>query len=119
MLLCQLLRIPAEHGPRRQANAGVEKRVLRTAGRDPRWVPNPARQSRCKRGSPTTEITPAHACRRGPCSADDRTESDKVVLMALGARRSALGARKRGSGEPQAVVDISLLNAQPGVLATT
>jgi len=41
--------MPAKHGPLQQANAGVEKRALRIAGRGPRWVPNPARQSRSAR----------------------------------------------------------------------
>ena len=41
--------MPAEHGPLQHANAGVEKRALRIAGRGPRWVPNPARQSRFRR----------------------------------------------------------------------
>ena len=54
---------PAKHRPLRQANGGVEKRALRSAGRDPRWVPNPARQSRC---APVLPAAGCHARSRLP-----------------------------------------------------
>ena len=42
------------------ANAGGEKRAFRPAARDPRWVPNPARPSRCRRVL-LDRVPPAHA----------------------------------------------------------
>ena len=47
------------------ANAGGEKRAFRLAARDPRWVPNPARPSRCRRVL-LDRVPPAHAALREP-----------------------------------------------------
>ena len=47
------------------ANAGGEKRAFRPAARDPRWVPNPARPSRCRRVL-LDRVPPAHAGLREP-----------------------------------------------------
>ena len=47
------------------ANAVGEKRAFRPAARDPRWVPNPARPSRCRRVL-RDRVPPAHADRREP-----------------------------------------------------
>ena len=47
------------------ANAGGEKRAFRLVVRDPRWVPNPARPSRCRRVL-LARVPPAHADRREP-----------------------------------------------------
>ena len=47
------------------ANAVGEKRAFRPAARDPRWVPNPARPSRCRRVF-LDRVPPAHADRREP-----------------------------------------------------
>ena len=47
------------------ANAGGEKRAFRLAVRDPRWVPNPARPSRCRRVL-LDRVPPAHADLREP-----------------------------------------------------
>jgi hypothetical protein len=80
----------AESGMLRQPNAGVEKRAFRLAGRDPRWVPTPARQSCCRRVL-LARVTPAHGWLRIPLSACGPAESDKVVLVVSRYfRRSAL-----------------------------
>ena len=47
------------------ATAGGEKRAFRLAVRDPRWVPNPARPSRCRRVL-LDRVPPAHAGLREP-----------------------------------------------------
>ena len=47
------------------ANADGEKRAFRPAARDPRWVPNPARPSRCRRVL-RDRVPPAHAGLREP-----------------------------------------------------
>ena len=47
------------------ATAGGEKRAFRLAARDPRWVPNPARPSRCRRVL-LDRVPPAHAGLREP-----------------------------------------------------
>ena len=47
------------------ADADGEKRAFRQAVRDPRWVPNPARPSRCRRVL-LDRVPPAHAGRREP-----------------------------------------------------
>ena len=47
------------------ATADEEKRAFRPAARDPRWVPNPARPSRCRRVL-RDRVPPAHAGLREP-----------------------------------------------------
>jgi hypothetical protein len=81
----------------------VEKRALRTSGRDPRWVPNPARQSRCAR---VLLAVGCHARSRLPARTlfrRQRLESDKVVLARAQLRND--GGKLAGSAKSVRAAD--------------
>ena len=77
------------------ANAGGEKRAFRIAARDPRWVPNPARPSRCRRVL-LDRVPPAHADLREPLPGLSSRSGSTRRRMTLPSRAvPVLGGRAR------------------------
>ena len=78
----------------------VEKRALRIAVCDPRWVPNPARPSRCGRALPLSRVTRV----RGRGERDARPPTAGNGTSGVGGRRDAEHAAAVRSRKARAAI---------------